>query len=51
MNQKGLVGEVSTRWGSKYRMLERMYYNREPVQAILMSGELLLYTSVNKFIN
>lgn len=39
LNQKGLVGEVATRWGSKYRMVERLYYNREPVQTVLMSGK------------
>ena len=40
MKQKGLVGEVSTRWGSKYEMVRRVYDNREALQPLLLSGKL-----------
>ena len=35
---RALVGEVSTRWGSKFQMVERIYENRLVLSQMLLSG-------------
>ena len=35
---KNLIGECTTRWGSKYEMVARIFENKQPVQQILQNG-------------
>ena len=37
---RNLVGEVSTRWGSKYTMVQRIYENKQALQSLLMNGNI-----------
>lgn len=39
VKQASLIGECSTRWGSKFDMVQRIFENRQPIQLMLQAGK------------